>query len=85
VAKYQALPEQGKVLYQKMRDWYEQMSDATADALEARIMALRGDMEASEGKEIAERHTRMLVQKLRAEFEENKVTGVYFTLTRNGD
>ena len=85
VAKYQALPTKGKALYQKMRDWYEQVSDATADALEARIMALRGDMAESQGKEIAERQTRMLVQKLRAEFEENKVAGVYFPLSRAGD
>jgi hypothetical protein len=85
VAKYQALPAQGKVLFGQVRDWHAQMSDAVQDALEARINALRNDMASSEDKEIADRYTRMLVQKMRAEFEEARVQGVYFPLNRDGD
>lgn len=85
VAKYQALPEEGKVLFQQMRDWHAQMRDATEAALVARIEALGKDMLATGAGDVAGRFTRQLVNRIRAEFESNRVEGPYFPLNRDGD
>jgi hypothetical protein len=85
VAKYQALPAEGKALYRQMRDWHAEMRDETEKALIARIEALGRDMMATSGKDMAMRYTRQLTSQIRAQFEANRVEGVYFPLNRDGD
>ncbi len=84
VARYNAMPEKGRDLYRQQRDWHSQMSDAVQAALIARVDSLRGDLEQGD-PELAAKYSRMLVQKIREEFESQRVEGVYFPLNRSGD
>lgn len=75
VRRYNALPEDMKAIYAEARDIYERRADQTMEALEARIQAL----EASPDKK------RVLLAKMRAQFEDNRVAGPYFPLQRFGE
>lgn len=77
VAKYQALPEEGKRLFQQQRDWHSQMSDETEKGIIARIEAL--------GHDIGKNYVRSLQDRIRLQFETQRNEGVYFPLNRDGD
>lgn len=74
-ADYMALPEEAKVLYRQVRDWYSQYRDETEKALIRNIEAL----------DMPETYRRGLVQRMRLRFEEARREGVYFPLNRDGD
>ena len=68
VARYQALPDEAKAIYQNVRDWYRQHSDATEQALIKNIEAYN----------FPETYRRSLVSRMRLRFEEARRQGVYF-------
>lgn len=75
VAKWQALPEEGKELYRNVRDWYRQNSDEVEKALLQRIDAM----------DVPETYKRSIADRIRFQFESNRREGVYFPLQRHGD
>lgn len=77
VARYGALPEEGKRLYQETRDWYSQMRDETEKGLINRIDSMSGDL--------GEHYTRTMKDRIRLQFEQMRREGVYFPLNRDGD
>lgn len=77
VARYQALSDAGKKLYQQQRDWHAQMRDEMEIALIKRIEAL--------GQDIGANYVRSLQDRIRLQFEQNRKEGVYFPLNRDGD
>jgi hypothetical protein len=73
--QFDALPEEGKRMYRETRDWYARYSEETEKALIKNIEAL----------DVPETYRRSLVQRMRFQFEDARVQGVYFPLNRNGD
>ena len=76
VKLFNTMPDEAKQLYTEVRDAYVRMRDMMEAALIKRI-------EASEDSSQAARQA--LVDKLRKQFESNRVRGPYFPLTRYGD
>ena len=85
LAAYQALSPEAKRLYKEQRDWHSQMRDETEKGLIARVEAIGRDMAGTTGAEMAQRHVRQTVQRIRLQFEMNRLEGVYFPLNRDGD
>jgi len=85
LAAYQALSPEAKTLYEQHRDWYSQMRDETEKALIARIEAAGRDMAGTVGDDLRKRYVRQAVQRIRLQFESNRLEGVYFPLNRDGD
>lgn len=86
LAAYQKLSPEAKAIYAQHRDWYAQHRDATEVALIDRIEAVGRDMIAKgTGAEMVKRYTQQMVQRIRQQFESNRLEGVYFPLNRDGD
>lgn len=75
VRRYNALDAEAKQIYKDTRDWYRQHSDATEEALIDRIQML----------DVPEAYRRSMVDRIRLQFESNRLQGVYFPLDRNGE
>ncbi|HSX21492.1 MAG TPA: PLxRFG domain-containing protein [Gaiellaceae bacterium] len=85
-AAYSKLSPEAKAIYAQHRDWYGQHRDATEVALIDKIEAVGRDMVAKgTGADMVKRYTQQMTQRIRQQFESNRLEGVYFPLNRDGD
>ncbi|MGC1547994.1 MAG: PLxRFG domain-containing protein, partial [Rhodanobacter sp.] len=75
VAKWQALPDEAKEIFQTARQRYQEQSDAMERAILDRYEALN----------VPENYKKALSSMTRFRFEQSRVDGVYFPLNRTGD
>lgn len=83
VQQWSELSPEAQALYTQFRDAYRSRSDAVEEALVQRIEDLKGDDLVGE-KVLSESSRRMLVHKIRTQFETARLQGVYFPLQRFG-
>ncbi|HHA2651934.1 TPA: PLxRFG domain-containing protein [Stenotrophomonas maltophilia] len=83
VEQWSQLSPEAKSFYLQFRDAYRSRSDAVEEALIQRIEDLKGG-DLVGGQVISDSSRRMLVNKIRAQFESARLQGVYFPLQRFG-
>lgn len=83
VEQWSQLSPEAKSLYLQFRDAYRARSDAVEEALVQRIEDLKGG-DLVGGQVISDSSRRMLVNKIREQFESARLQGVYFPLQRFG-
>ncbi|MDZ7475793.1 PLxRFG domain-containing protein [Stenotrophomonas pavanii] len=83
VEQWSQLSPEAKSFYLQFRDAYRSRSDAVEEALVQRIEDLKGG-DLVGGQVISDSSRRMLVHKIREQFESARLQGVYFPLQRFG-
>lgn len=83
VEQWSQLSPEAKSFYLQFRDAYRSRSDAVEEALIQRIEDLKGG-DLVGGQVISDSSRRMLVNKIREQFESARLQGVYFPLQRFG-
>ncbi|CAM4283827.1 PLxRFG domain-containing protein [Stenotrophomonas lactitubi] len=83
VEQWSQLSPEAQRLYSQFRDAYRSRSDAVEEALVQRIEDLKGG-DLVGGQVISDSSRRMLVHKIREQFESARLQGVYFPLQRFG-
>ncbi|MBP2482858.1 hypothetical protein J3A72_003150 [Stenotrophomonas sp. PvP093] len=83
VEQWSQLSPQARSFYLQFRDAYRSRSDAVEEALVQRIEDLKGG-DLVGGQVISDSSRRMLVHKIREQFESARLQGVYFPLQRFG-
>lgn len=83
VEQWSKLSPEAKSFYLQFRDAYRSRSDAVEEALIQRIEDLKGG-DLVGGQVISDSSRRMLVNKIREQFESARLQGVYFPLQRFG-
>ncbi|MEQ3438187.1 PLxRFG domain-containing protein [Stenotrophomonas maltophilia] len=83
VEQWSQLSPEAKSFYLQFRDAYRSRSDAVEEALVQRIEDLKGS-DLVGGKILNDSSRRMLVHKIREQFESARLQGVYFPLQRFG-
>lgn len=83
VEQWSQLSPEAKSFYLQFRDAYRSRSDAVEEALIQRIEDLKGG-DLVGGQVISDSSRRMLVNKIRKQFESARLQGVYFPLQRFG-
>ena len=83
VEQWSQLSPEARSFYTQFRDAYRSRSDAVEEALVQRIEDLKGG-DLVGGQVISESSRRMLVHKIREQFESARLQGVYFPLQRFG-
>lgn len=78
VEKWNQLSPEAQAIYKRMRDAYKKQSDAMEQAHVDMINDIRGDA-------LSDAQRRIMVQKIRQQYESNRLQGVYFPLHRAGD
>lgn len=83
VEQWSQLSPEAKSFYLQFRDAYRARSEAVEEALVQRIEDLKGG-DLVGGKPLSDSSRRMLVHKIREQFESARLQGVYFPLQRFG-
>ncbi|OBU70241.1 PLxRFG domain-containing protein [Stenotrophomonas maltophilia] len=83
VEQWSQLSPEAKSFYLQFRDAYRARSEAVEEALVQRIEDLKGG-DLVGGKTLSDSSRRMLVHKIREQFESARLQGVYFPLQRFG-
>lgn len=83
VEQWSQLSPEARRFYSQFRDAYRSRSDAVEEALVQRIEDLKGG-DLVGGQVISDSSRRMLVHKIREQFESARLQGVYFPLQRFG-
>lgn len=78
VDRWNQLSPEAQEIYRQFRDAYRKRSDQVEQARVQRIEDMKGDG-------ITQSHRRMLIQRIKQDFESERLQGVYFPLHRQGD